>query len=256
MWTRKLLKENAKIAFKRNYWACVAVSVIAALLGVTASGASFDLNYEEFTNVEGTNIAFDSIPDYIIYVLGAATLIAIIIGICFSILVSNVVTVGCNRYFLENREHKTEVGQLFYGFKNGKYGSNVYTMFMKDLSIFFHVLLLIIPGIIKAYAYAFVPYILAENPDLVNNRVLKISSEMMDGHKIELFMLELSFIGWAILNVITFGLLGIFWVNPYIHATIAEFYTAIKAEAIQNGTVYPGELPGVYYQEQFVDVEC
>ena len=108
MWTRKLLKENAKIAFKRNYWACVAVSVIAALLGVTASGASFDLNYEQSTNVEGSNISFDSIPDYIIYVLGAATLIAIIIGICLSILVSNVVTVGCNRYFLENREGRLE----------------------------------------------------------------------------------------------------------------------------------------------------
>lgn len=256
MWTRKLLKDNAKIAFRRNYWTCVAVSFIASILGVAVGGASFNFNFstEEATTISGANIAFDSIPDYIIYVLGAATLIAAIIGICFSLLVSNVVRIGCNRYFLENREHKTEVGQLFYGFKNGKYGSNVYTMFKQDLSIFLHMLLFIIPGIVKAFSYAFVPYILAENPDLETKRVLKLSSEMMKGHKMELFVLELSFFGWAILNTITFGILGIFWVNPYLSATVAEFYSAVKAESVQNGTVYPGELPGVYYQEQTVEV--
>ena len=256
MWTRQLLKQNGKVAFRRNYWTCVAVSFIAELLGVAASGASFNLNIntDEVSSIGGTNLSFDSIPDYIIYVLGAATLIAAIIGICFSLLVSNVVSVGCNRYFLENREHKTEVGQLFYGFKNGKYGSNVYTMFRKDLSIVLHTLLFIIPGIIKAYSYTFVPYILAENPDLDTKRVLKLSSEMMNGHKMEFFVLQLSFFGWALLNTITFGVLGIFWVNPYMNVTFAEFYAAVKAESIQNGIVYPGELPGVYYQEQTVEV--
>ena len=256
MWTRQLLKQNGKIAFKRNYWTCVAVSFIASLLGAAVGGASFNFNFstEEAATATGSNISFDSIPDYIIYVLGAATLIAAIIGICFSLLVSNVVRVGCNRYFLENREHKTEVGQLFYGFKNGKYGSNVYTMFRQDLSIFLHMLLFIIPGIIKAYAYTFVPYILAENPDLDTKRVLKLSSEMMNGHKMEFFVLQLSFFGWALLNTITFGVLGIFWVNPYMSATFAEFYAAVKAEAIENRIVYPGELPGVYYQEQTVEV--
>ena len=256
MWTRKLLKDNAKIAFRRNYWTCVAVSFIASLLGVAVGGASVDFNFssDEAQTIGGSNISFESIPDYIIYVLGAATLIAAIIGICFALLVANVVRIGCNRYFLENREHKTEVGQLFYGFKNGKYGSNVYTMFRQDLSVFLHMLLFVIPGIIKALSYAFVPYILAENPDMDTKRVLKLSSEMMNGHKMELFVLELSFIGWAILNTCTFGILGIFWVNPYISATMAEFYAAVKAESIQNGTVYPGELPGVYYQEQTVEV--
>lgn len=253
MWTRGLLKENAKIAFKRNYWACVAVSVIAALLGVASGGISFNYNVGDSASSEGTNLAFESIPDYIIYVLGAATLIAAIIGICFAILVANVVNVGCKRYFLENREHKTEVGQLFYGFKNGKYSSNVYTMFMKDLSVLLHFFLLIIPGIVKIYAYALVPYILAENPDLDKNRVLKLSSEMMNGHKMELFVLELSFFGWALLSTITFGVVGIFWTNPYMHATQAEFYTAVKTEAIENRIIMPGELPGVYYQEQTVE---
>ena len=256
MWTRQLLKQNGKIAFKRNYWTCVAVSFIASILGVTVGGASFNFNFstEEATTAAGSNIAFDSIPDYIIYVLGAATLIAAIIGICFSLLVSNVVKIGCNRYFLENREHKTEVGQLFYGFKNGKYGSNVYTMFRVDLSIVLHTLLFVIPGIIKAYSYTFVPYILAENPDLDTKRALKLSSEMMNGHKMEFFVLQLSFFGWGLLNTITFGVLGIFWVNPYMNATFAEFYTAVKAEAIESRIVYPGELPGVYYQEQTVEV--
>lgn len=245
MWTRGLLKENAKIAFKRNYWACVAVSVIAAFLGVSTMG-SIELNFNQNSSESGsTATILEGIPSYIFYVLGAATLVAVIVGICFSILVTNVVTVGCNRYFLENREHKTEIGQLFYGFKQGRYGSNVWIMFLKSLYIFGWSLLFVIPGIIKAYSYMLVPYILAENENLDKDRIFEMSKEMMNGHKMEAFVLELSFLGWAILSTITFGVVGVFYVNPYIHATMAEFYSAIKAEALQNGTVMPHELPGV-----------
>ena len=83
MWTRKLLKDNAKIAFRRNYWTCVAVSFVASLLGVAVGGASFEFNFstDEAQTIGGSNISFESIPDYIIYVLGAATLIAAIIAI-------------------------------------------------------------------------------------------------------------------------------------------------------------------------------
>jgi uncharacterized membrane protein len=248
MWTRQLLKENAKVAFRRNYWTCVLVSILAGFLGVTTVGGSvnFDFSQESSgTSGDVSQMISGGIPDYLVYALGGAVLIAFVIGICFSLLVTNVVKVGCNRYFLENREHKTDVSQLFYGFKQGRYGSNVWVMFLHDLYIFGWSLLLIVPGIIKTYQYALVPYILAENEDLDKDRIFKMSKEMMDGHKMELFVLELSFIGWALLGTLSLGMVGIFWTNPYMNATMAEFYSAVKAESLQNGTVLPHELPGV-----------
>lgn len=269
MWTRKLLKENGKIAFKRNYWACVAVCVIAALLG-GISGGSINLNTgsNSTININNNNVTvdefdsmleysgeydfvsaigsmFSSIPGYVWTIAGIAVLIGAVVGIAIRILVSNIMTVGCSRYFIENRDHKTSVGQVFYAFKNGRYGSTVLVMFFKELYVFLWTLLFVIPGIIKAYSYALVPYILAENTELDRSRVLKMSRDMMKGHKWELFVLQFSFIGWHILSMLTFGILNVFYVNPYLQATLAEFYSAVKSEAMLNGLVTPEELPGV-----------
>ena len=271
MWTRKLLKQNGKIAFKRNYWACVAVCVIAMLLGGISGGTlnlnsdsdNNDFNIEDFGSFsdgyypsiqdefETESIAdllgsmISGITPYVWAIFGAVFLVALVLGIAVSILVSNVVNVGCTRYFIENREHKTGVGQLFYAFKGGRYGTTVLVMFLKNLYVFLWSLLFVIPGIVKGFSYRLVPYILAENSDLDKNRVLKMSQEMMRGHKWELFVLGLSFFGWEFLSVITAGIVGIFYVNPYMQATLAEFYSAVKAEAIQKGIVHPNELPGV-----------
>lgn len=94
-----------------------------------------------------------------------------------------------------------------------------------------------------------IPYILAENPQISKERAFDISMQMMEGHKLEAFVLELSFIGWDLLNACTLGILGIFYVNPYKHATFAEFYTAVKAEAFAKGITNAAELPGVSYPE-------
>jgi len=273
MWTRRLLKENAKVAFKRNFWTCVAVSLIAMLLGAGSSGGGIELNYEE-NNTSGYYEDFDDYNDFyyddgfyyeesyeddfedmietafsIIFspIFLIAAVIALIIGIAISLLLSNVVNVGHKRYYLENREHKTTVGKLFYGFNGERYGSYVWVMFWKGLYIFGWSLLFIIPGIIKAYSYMMVPYIIAENPEISKDRVFEISKKMMDGHKWEAFVLELSFFWWLLLSGVTAGIAGIFYVNPYMDATFAEFYSAIKAEAIQKGITDTIELPGVSY---------
>lgn len=293
MWTRKLLKQNGKIAFKRNYWLCVAVCVVAMILGGITGGGTINLDsgnsgttininnndfqIEGFESIPGDvypgmqdgfeakdilgmfGSLFAGIPSYVWGIFAAVLAVAVVLGIAMSILVSNVVTVGCNRFFIENREHKTAFGQLFYAFRGGRYGSTVLVMFLKNLYVFLWSLLLIIPGIIKGFSYRLVPYILAENSDLDKKRVFKMSQDMMKGHKWELFVLGLSFIGWELLNVITAGILGIFYVNPYMQATLAEFYSAVKAEAIQKGIVQPEELPGVSimaepeYQEVVVE---
>lgn len=87
-------------------------------------------------------------------------------------------------------------GKLFYGFKSGAYLNTVFTMFMMNLFIFLWSLLLVVPGIIKSYQYRMVPYIMAENPQMNYRDALALSSRMTEGHKLELFILELSFVGW------------------------------------------------------------
>ena len=254
MWTRQLLKENAKIAFKRNYWLCVAASVIAMFLmggGLSIGGGSTTTQEMEEVLRGGTSLQelIAQIPPGIIFVIALAFLVGLALGICLLILVSNVAQVGCNRYFIENREHKTKIGQVFYGFQGGRYTGIVWIMFLKGLYIFLWSLLFWIPGIIQTYAYMMVPYIIAENSDLDRRRVFAISSKMMRGHKWEAFVLGLSFLGWILLGAFTGGLLNILYVNPYMHATYAEFYSAVKAEALQKGIVTPEELPGVMIPE-------
>ena len=102
------------------------------------------------------------------------------------------------------------------------------TLFLRDLYIILWSLLFIIPGIIKGYSYMLVPYILAEEPAMDNKEAFRLSREMMDGNKWHAFCLDLSFIGWHILNVFTFGLLGIFYVKPYQATASAEMYIAIR----------------------------
>ena len=98
--------------------------------------------------------------------------------------------------------------------------------------VFLWSLLLIIPGIIKAFAYSQAMYIIAENPEMNAMDALKRSEEMMKGHKMEMFVLGLSFIGWILLGMLTLGLLYI-WLLPYMNATMTIFYNNIKPAAQQ-----------------------
>lgn len=257
MWTRALLKQNAKEAFKRNYWMCVAVSFVTLVLmgGFSVGGSStVDVNNASDTtldySMESLVEFLEQVPPYFWTILWVAMAVGLIIGLCVSILFTNVVQVGCNRYFLENREHKTGFGQLFYSFQGGRYGTTVWVMFLKTLYIFGWSLLFFIPGIVKAYSYMLVPYIVAENPSLDHKRVFQLSREMMYGHKWDAFVLELSFMGWFLLASFTGGILNIFYVNPYVYATYAEFYSAMKAEAKMKGILQPGELSDTIVPEE------
>lgn len=255
MWTRQLLKENAKVAFKRNYWLCVAASAIALFLtgrlSISINNSMDDM--QEFKNMfqdpEYVRNLIEQIPPGLMLAFGLGAVVGGAIGICIVILVSNVAQVGCNRYFIENREHKTSVGQVFYGFQGGRYGGVVWIMFLKGLYIFLWSLLFWIPGIVKSYSYLMVPYIIAENSNLDKSRVFQLSRKMMRGHKWEAFVLGLSFLGWNILGAMSGNLVNIFYVNPYMNATYAEFYSAIKAEALQKGIATAEELPGVVVPE-------
>ena len=108
------------------------------------------------------------------------------------------------------------------------FGNTLVAYLLVALYTFLWTLLLIIPGIIAAYSYSMTFYILADNPDLKGDDARKMSMEMMNGHKMDLFLLHLSYIGWIILCILTFGILY-FWVLPWIINATAIFYDNLKA---------------------------
>ena len=113
------------------------------------------------------------------------------------------------------------------GFKS--WGHNVGGMLLMVVYTFLWSLLLIIPGIIKYFSYAMTPFILADKPELTANEAIELSMKMMDGHKLDFFILTLSFIGWSILAIFTLCI-GYLWLVPYMYTTMAAFYEDVKAE--------------------------
>jgi uncharacterized membrane protein len=79
-----------------------------------------------------------------------------------------------------------------------------------------------------------VPYILADNPDLGADKAITLSRKMMDGNKFNLFVMELSFLGWYLLGILAFGI-GFLFVNPYYNATEAQLYLVLRKTAIDLG---------------------
>ncbi|MDE5565296.1 MAG: DUF975 family protein, partial [Oscillospiraceae bacterium] len=169
----------------------------------------------------------------------------IIMAIAFTIsaFLGNVVRVGQCKYFYEARNGRQDFNNLFANFKGGKYMATVKTMFYQMLYIFLWSLLFIIPGIIKAYEYFLIPYMLAENPHLDRKRAFEISKQTMNGEKASLFLLNLSFIGWSLLGALACGV-GVYFVMPYIEATMAEFYTCMRAKMLAYGYTTEEELTG------------
>ena len=122
-----------------------------------------------------------------------------------------------------------EIAELFQHF--GKFWAAFKVIFLTGLFTMLWSLLLYIPGIIKGLSYSMSMYILAENPDMPALEAIDRSKKMMDGHKMELFVLMLSFIGWYLLCMVTFGIAAIY-VVPYMSATMANFYNNIKGQPV------------------------
>lgn len=133
---------------------------------------------------------------------------------------------GTFRRLLVNRDAKLVDNMFRISIKD--YVHKMSTSALRFVYTFLWTLLFIIPGIVKSYAYAMVPYILEDNPDLSAEETIDLSVKMMDGHKWELFCLHLSFLGWAILCIFTFGI-GFFFLQPYVLAAQADFYEDLKA---------------------------
>lgn len=236
MWTRMDLKMRGKMAFKRNYWPSVVVALVMAIIvGALSRGVNSNTDYEDYTYY-GSDAEAVSAAIFALIFAAIAGIVMIVIGL-LKIFLGNVLLIGGSRFFIENQTGAPSAGMLGYGFKSGKYGNLVWIMFLKDLFEFLWTLLFVVPGIIKHYEYLMIPYILAENPGMSRQEAFMISKRMMMGQKWNVFVMDLSFIGWRILEGITFGIVGVFYVEPYYQATYAELYAVNRMMAYQNGYI-------------------
>lgn len=121
---------------------------------------------------------------------------------------------------------------MFEGYNKELFSRVLTTTLLYYVYVFLWSLLLLIPGCIKSYSYAMTPYILKDNPEMKNNAAIEESMRMMDGHKLELFLLDLSFIGWAILSILT-CCIGFLWLAPYMNMARVNFYEDLKKASVE-----------------------
>ena len=287
MWTRKELKDKAKISFKANYWKTVFVALVLMVVigGMSFSSSSSSLSStltapsatvsshmaddvsvdikdgKVKVDVDGgnggkvhVNMDADDLEDlgdaleslsvdnedigYVSALAGPAAvlfglsmfmviLLITVVVIAIYVFVLSPLEVGAQRFFVRNLNQHAEVKEIAFGYDNN-YKENVKTLFLRSLFIFLWSLLLIIPGIYKSYEYRMIPYLLAEDPTMTKDYAFAESKRMMDGHKWNTFVLDLSFLGWNILSALTLGILGIFYVCPYQAQTNAALYEKLR----------------------------
>ncbi len=224
---RALLKRNAKINFKKQWGDSIAIILIM-------SSASLVLSLLMF-------IVQAIAPTDATYIINMASSL---LSIAFSIIVIPVFQVGYIRFFQKLRMNvPTGITEIFGNFKDGNLKNIVLTNLIMILKIYLWTLLFIIPGIIKAYEYRLIPYILAVRPDIDRKEAFRLSKVLMYGYKWKAFVLDLSFLGWLILSVYTMGILTIVYVSPYMGATYVEFYAFTRAMALQKCLITPMDLP-------------
>lgn len=210
---RRIARQNLKGSWLISALVCF----VSALLGGISSSGS--VNLESRQDLQ-TMIPAD-VLQWMLPILTALLTFALISAI-ISFIIGGVIEQGTCRYFLNQHDYQNhDFRDLFSQFHNW---SNAFLLrLLMGIYISLWTMLFIIPGIIKTYSYAMAPYIMAEHPEWSANECITTSRQMMQGHKLELFLLELSFIGWAILSIFTLGI-GVPFLQAYIHAARAAFY--------------------------------
>lgn len=243
MWTRQQVKTNAKAVMAKHYWMMMGVSALYSVLaGIFSSSSSGFSSYLENN--------MNNIPPEVIIVIAFIVLAVSAAGIVFNIFVTNPLEVGKDRFYMCSRLQQAAFGELFCAFKSGKgyYLNIVKTQFLRRLYTALWSLLFIVPGIIKSYEYYMVPYILAENPNISSARAFELSRIMTNGEKWNIFVLELSFMGWQILGMLA-CCIGTYFVLPYMDSTFAELYEAMRAKVFDMGVTGEDELCNFWYPE-------
>ena len=211
------LRLKARESLKGNYWPAVGVAFVAAIFGaLMINGGSYSLNIEE----RAAELLGDLpriIKTYLLIAAGGAGALSLV-----NLILGGVVQLGYAQYLLKQQDREiNSIKDLFSQFD--RFGQGFLQLFLRNLYAFLWGLLFLIPGIVKSFAYAMTPFLMAENPELTAKEAIKLSQERMMGHKGELFWLSLTFFGWSLLATLTGGI-GYIFLNPYTNAAYAVFY--------------------------------
>jgi len=226
----KTLRSRARANLNGSWGVSIGIAVVASLLGGLLIGASFLPELETVIPLEHFP-ALQKFSDWWNQGLHIGTVTlnfrSGIFGFAAFIL-GGTLQLGYASFLLKQHDGKeTSFKDLFSKFDF--FGTGFAQRFLRSLYVALWSLLFIIPGIIKEYSYAMTPFILAEHPNMTASRAIELSEQLMDGHKTDLFILDLSFIGWNILAAITWNL-GNIALNPYKNAAYAAFYRQLQAE--------------------------
>jgi hypothetical protein len=250
MWSRADIKTYAKEFLRKHYWKAFIVCLIFTLITgnhfdrVEKPNVEYRFNLDSHamerildgevipieTAYRGLNFIIDKLGGIPFFLIGTSIfLFAAFIAIIIKIFIFPLLEVGKNRFFLQAFKEDVDIKYLISTFNKEEYWGIISCMFIKGLYEFLWTLLLIIPGIIKFYEYRFVPYILVNEPNLTAREAIEKSKNLTYGEKWNMFVLDLSFIGWRILGALFFGIGGIF-VNPYVEATYARLYNVLNGD--------------------------
>lgn len=248
MWNRVELKKTAKERLKsyqgKAILVCLIITVIEWLPDMF-NNERFVGFLNNITTVH-PNLTEDSIQKYIMYctdiftpkgtletILADIPLLSLVIAlVVFRLILTYFIfyplRVGQACFFYKNRFKEAGIEEMAYAFDGHYYINIVKTEFITIMHILFFTLLLIIPGIVYSFAYYLVPYILVEHPLMSTKEAMELSKKMTDGHKKEMFVYSVSFIGWNLLGTLTLGLTDIIFGTPYRQAADAELYDELK----------------------------
>jgi len=221
----KGIRATARRNLTGKWGISIGVAAVACLLGGLLTGTSF---LPEITKrLEDTPQLLENLNPQVLFTVLGISIGSGLLGLVI-FLIGGTIELGYAQFLLKQHDGKelafSDLFSQFYRFGQG-FAQN----FLRGLYVFLWMLLLIVPGIIKAYSYAMTPFIMADHPELSASEAINRSKEMMEGHKLELFVLELTFFGWSILCALTMNL-GRLFLNPYINASYAVFYRQISGQ--------------------------
>lgn len=215
----KQIRQLARQNLSPSWGVSIGVAAVAALLGGLILGFSF-LPQIEYTKTlfSESHHAWENVR---VNTSGG------IFGLA-SFILGGVLQLGYAKFLLKQHDgQEPEFSDLFSQFD--RFGAGFAQAFLRGLYTFLWSLLLVIPGIIAALRYAMTPFIMAEHPELTASEGIQRSKELMEGHKMDLFILRLTFLGWDILCALTLNI-GNLALNPYKNAAMAVFYRNITSQ--------------------------
>lgn len=213
------IRARARENLRGNWGISIAAAFVAAIFGALLVSSSNLLEIVERFNEE----APPRVHTLLALMASAASTFSLL-----HLILGGVVQLGYSKFLLSQHDGKEyEVRDLFSQFERFSIGFLQY--FLRNLYVILWSLLFIIPGIIKSFSYAMTPFILADHPQMTAKEAIRCSTELMDGHKGELFLLGLTFLGWDLLSGLTLGI-GSLWLNPYKNAAYAAFYRELQAK--------------------------